>query len=126
MTGGLTLDAGPLILLDRGDRRVIVLLARATQTGATVIIPATALAQALRTPARQARLMRLVRHPRTEVPALDRSDAFGVGRLLAATATRDVVDAHVVVCARRSGTQVATTDPGDLQTLDPDLAIVSI
>ncbi|WP_162802907.1 hypothetical protein [Ornithinimicrobium avium] len=36
---GITLDAGPLIQLDRGDRRVILLLARAESVGARVVIP---------------------------------------------------------------------------------------
>ena len=44
---GVTLDAGGLIALDRDDRRVVVLLARARETGARVTVPATVLAQAL-------------------------------------------------------------------------------
>ena len=38
---GVTLDAGALIGIDRGDRRVLVLLARARETGAAVTVPAT-------------------------------------------------------------------------------------
>ena len=60
---GITLDAGALIALDRNDRRVLVLLARAWETGARVTVPATALAQAIRQPERQARLARLTRQP---------------------------------------------------------------
>jgi len=123
---GVTLDAGPLIGLDRADRRVIVLLARADQTGAPVIVPASALAQAIRDPAQQARLTRLLRQPRTDVAPLDRVDATNVGRLLAASATSDIADAHVVICARRSGTGVVTSDPDDLRRLDPDLALTVI
>ncbi|HEY5880135.1 MAG TPA: PIN domain-containing protein, partial [Nakamurella sp.] len=115
MSPGVTLDAGPLIGLDRADRRVIVLLVRADQTGAPVIVPASALAQAIRDPARQARLARLLRQPRTDVAPLDRVDATNVGRLLAASATSDIADAHVVICARRSGTGVVTSDPDDLR-----------
>ncbi len=36
---GLTLDAGALIALDRQDRRILVLLARARETGAVVTVP---------------------------------------------------------------------------------------
>ena len=43
---GVTLDAGGLIALDRNDRRVMVLLARARETGARATVPATVLAQA--------------------------------------------------------------------------------
>jgi predicted nucleic acid-binding protein len=126
MTRGVTLDAGALIALDRDDRRVVALLARAQETSARVTIPATALAQAVRNPARQARQARLVRQPATDVVALDRVDATGVGRLLAASGTADVVDAHVVLCARRTGQAVATSDPDDLHHLDPSLSLVTV
>jgi predicted nucleic acid-binding protein len=126
MTRGVTLDAGALIALDRDDRRVVALLARAQEISARVTIPATALAQAVRNPARQARLARLVRQPATDVVALDRVDATGVGRLLAASGTADVVDAHVVLCARRTGQAVATSDPDDLHHLDPSLTLVTV
>ena len=123
MSNGVTLDAGPLIQLDRNDRRVAVLLARADQNGDRVIVPGSALAQAIRDPARQARLARLLRQPLTEVVALDRVDATGVGRLLAVSGTSDIADAHVVVCARRSNTGVVTSDPDDLRALDPTLKL---
>lgn len=56
---------------------------------------------------------------------LDRVDASNVGRLLAASGAAEVADAHVVVCARRSGQRVATSDPDDLQRLDPALEVVA-
>jgi predicted nucleic acid-binding protein len=123
---GVTLDAGGLIALDRDDRRVVVLLARARETGAPVTVPATALAQAIRRPDRQARLARLIRQPGTDVIDLDRVDATHVGRLLAASGTSDIADAHVVVCARRSGQPVVTSDPGDLRALDPALRLITL
>jgi predicted nucleic acid-binding protein len=123
---GITLDSGGLIALDRDDRRVLVLLARAKETGARVTVPATALAQAIRQPQRQARLARLVRQPTTDVVALDRVDATNVGRLLSASATADIVDAHVVICARRAGQQVVTSDPDDLRRLDPGVGLVIV
>lgn len=123
---GVTLDAGGLIALDRDDRRVVVLLARAAETRARVTVPATALAQALRQPQRQVRLVRLIRQPTTDVVALDRVDATGIGRLLAATGGADVVDAHVVLCARRAGQRVVTSDPDDLRRLDPTIGIIPV
>ena len=123
---GITFDAGGLIALDRDDRRVVVLLARAAQTNASITVPATALAQAVRRPERQARVARLVRQPGTAVVPLDRVDATNVGRLLAASGTSDIADAHVVVCARRSGQRVVTSDPDDLRRLDPDLELVAL
>jgi len=123
---GIILDVGALIALDRNDRRVLVLLARARETGARVTVPATALAQAIRQPERQARLARLTRQPTTDVVPLDRVDATSVGRLLAASATADIVDAHVVICARRAQQQVATSDPDDLRRLDPGISLVTV
>ena len=126
MTAGITFDAGGLIALDRDHRQVIVLLARAAEAGARVTVPASVLAQAIRRPERQARLARLIRQPKTDVVALDRVDATNIGRLLATSGTADIADAHVVVCARRSGQQVVTTDPDDLRRLDPRLGVVTI
>lgn len=123
---GVTLDAGALIALDRDDRRVVVLLARAAEKGARVTVPASALAQAIRRPERQVRLARLVRQPTTDVVDLDRVDATNVGRLLAASRTADIADAHVVVCARRSGQRVVTSDPDDLRRLDPSIGLVAL
>ncbi len=123
---GVTLDAGGLIALDRDDRRVVVLLARARETGAQVTVPASALAQAIRRPERQARLSRLLRQPTTQVAALDRVAATSVGRLLAASGTSDIADAHVVICARGAGQSVVTSDPGDLTRLDPALAVIVV
>ncbi len=126
MTPGITFDAGGLIALDRNDRRAIVLAARAAEAGAQITVPAAALAQAIRDPGRQVRLARLIRQPTTDVVPLDRVDATNVGRLLATTGTADIADAHVVVCARRSGQQVLTSDPDDLQRLDPGLCLVLV
>ncbi len=58
--------------------------------------------------------------------ALDRVDAVNVGRLLAASGTSDIVDAHVVICARRSAQQVVTSDPIDISLLDPTLKLVIV
>ncbi len=123
---GITMDAGGLIAIDRNERRVVVLLARARETGARITVPASALAQAIRQPERQARLARLLRQPTTDVVPLDRVDATNVGRLLAASGTSDVVDAHVVICARRARQQAITSDPDDLRALDPTLHVVTI
>lgn len=123
---GITLDAGGLIGLDRNERRVIVLLARAVESNSRVTIPSSALAQAIRRPERQARLSRLIRQPTSDVIALDRVDAVHIGRLLAASGTSDVVDAHVVVCARRTAQRVVTSDPDDLALLDPSLELIIV
>lgn len=123
---GVTFDAGALIALDRGDRRILVLLARARETGAAITVPATALAQAIREPRRQARLSRFVRQPFTKIATLDAADATRVGLLLARTNTRDIADAHVVVSAQRAGQAIVTSDPDDLRRLHPGAELIAI
>ncbi|MBA2507680.1 MAG: hypothetical protein H0V32_03005 [Nocardioidaceae bacterium] len=123
---GITFDAGGLIAVDRHERRITVLLARASETRARVTIPASVLAQAIRKPERQVRLARLIRQPTTDVIDLDRVDATHVGRLLAVSGTADIVDAHVVVCARRAHQRVVTSDPDDLLRLDPSLEVLVV
>jgi hypothetical protein len=120
---GITFDAGGLIALDRNDRRVLTLVARATERGMRITIPATALAQAIRNPARQARL---IRQASTDLIPLDGPDATAVGLLLARTATADIVDAHVVICARRAGQAVVTSDASDLRGIAPELQLVVV
>lgn len=123
---GFTFDAGGLIALDRNDRRILALLERARERGMRVTIPATTLAQAMRNPARQARLSRLVRQADTDLVPLDAPDATAVGLLLARTGTSDVVDAHVAICAERAGQAVVTSDPVDLGRIAPKLKMVVV
>jgi len=121
---GITLDAGGLIALDRKDRRIVTLVARAAETDFRVTVPATALAQAMRNPSRQPRISRLIRQPGTDLIALDGPDATKVGLLLAKTGTSDIVDAHVAICATRAGQPVVTSDPEDLHRIAPELRLV--
>ena len=123
---GVTLDAGALIAIDRGERRLFVILARARENGARVTVPATALAQVLRSPARQARVVRLCRQPDTDLVPLDGPDASAVGLLLASSGTADIVDAHVVVCARRAQQTVVTSDAHDIVRLAADLTMFAV
>ena len=123
---GITFDAGGLIALDRNDRRVLTLLARAKERGLRITIPATALAQVMRNPARQARLSRLIRQPGTDLIALDGPDATAVGLTLARAGTADIVDAHVVVCAQRASQAVVTSDADDLRRISPGLRLVVV
>ena len=123
---GITCDAGGLIALDRNDRRVIALLARTIERGMRITIPATALAQAIRNPARQVRLSRLIRQSCTDLIALDGPNATAVGLLLARTATADIVDAHVVVCAQRADQPVLTSDSVDLRRIAPQLPLIVV
>jgi hypothetical protein len=126
LVSGVTLDAGALIAIDRAERRIALLLAYARSQGERVTIPATALAQVLRSPVRQVRLLKLCRQRDTDLIALDGSDATAVGLILANTRTSDIVDAHVVVCARRAQQAVLTSDPDDISRLAPDVITIKV
>ena len=115
---GITLDVGGLIAIDRNDRRILSLLARAKERAMRITIPATALAQAMRNPARQVRLLRLIRQAGTALLTLHRPDATAVALVLARTGTADIVDAHIAVCA--------TSDPADLRRIAPGLTLIIV
>jgi hypothetical protein len=115
----LVLDAGALIAIERADRRIIRLL----ELAGDIHVPAGALAQAWRNPARQVRLVRVVSSTDLRVHALDEATAKAAGQLCAATGTADVVDASVVLLTRAVGGVVVTSDPDDLQRLDPGVEL---
>ncbi|GMU77279.1 MAG: hypothetical protein AMXMBFR46_00800 [Acidimicrobiia bacterium] len=119
-------DTGALIALERNDRAVTVLVAEARRTNGAITVPAGCVAQAWRDPRRQARLAAFLRLPNVDVVALDAGDARRVGLLLASSETRDVVDAHVALCALRGGGAVLTSDPDDLLRITPELAVHAV
>lgn len=102
------------------------MIATAVEQGDNIVVPATALAQVIRNPAKQVRVWRLIQRDRTEVVPLDAGHAQAVGLLLSRTGTADIVDAHVVVCAQDAGHAVITSDPYDLQRLDPKLRVIAV
>lgn len=110
---------------NENNRRVFAILATALEDGDRIIVPATALAQVIRNPAKQV-LWRMVQHDEAVVVPLDGSHAQAVGALLAQTGTSDIADAHVVICAQRSGLAVITSDPLDLRRLDPKLRVIAV
>jgi PIN domain len=124
---GITLDTGALIGLERGNENVRALIDQVlAEPEAAVHIPAGVLAQALRDPSRQVYLRRLMKKPQTKVVALDKQTAYVVGLLLGLRGASDVVDASVVVCARRYGQPVVTGDPEDLRRLDSSVKLHAI
>ncbi|MDQ3715727.1 MAG: hypothetical protein M3381_06840 [Actinomycetota bacterium] len=110
-----------MIAIDRADRRVIRLLELAHE----IHVPAGALAQAWRNPARQVRLVRVVSSHGVVIHPLDAASARAAGQLCAATATSDVVDASVVLIARITEGVTVTSDAGDLRRLDHTIDLVS-
>jgi predicted nucleic acid-binding protein len=123
----LTLDTGALIALERRVGRFYALMLQAHQQGRVIHIPTTALAQAWRGAGpRMAPLSRLLKQPTVVVAPLGQAEAQAVGRLCAARGTTDIVDAHVALVARATGSLLVTSDPDDLQRLDPALPILAL
>jgi hypothetical protein len=120
---GLTLDAGALIAIDRGDRRLIALLQLALSKGIALRVPAGVVGQAWRDGARQVNLARFLRSREVELPVLDVSLARAAGELCGLKGTADVIDASVVLTAKRNRDSILTSDPNDIRKLDATLMI---
>ncbi len=125
-TVGVTLDAGALIALEKGDSTMARIVALAWERDALVAVPATVLAQVWRDGARQARLTRLLESSFCEVVPMTRVLAQKSGALCGHTRTFDIVDASVVVVAKERGHRIVTSDPSDLRRLDPSLELIIV
>lgn len=115
----IILDAGALIGLERGDRRVVALLDRLRSAGSGAVVPAGVVGQVWRGGARQARLARFLRLAEVVIVPLDEDLARAAGELCGRAGTSDVVDASVVLVAHGEGDGVVTSDPDDLRRLSP-------
>lgn len=116
------LDAGPFIALERRNKAMVALAQLLTTTRTPLVTSAAVVAQVWRSGTeRQVPIAFLLR--RTLVVDLTHSVARMLGRMLGATDTRDVVDAHVAFLARERGWPVLTSDASDLRAIDPSLSI---
>jgi hypothetical protein len=125
-SSGLTLDAGALIAIDRGDELIRALIDRVKQRGGSVAIPAGALGQVWRDGAKQARLAQAVKAKNVVIVPLDQHSAKAVGVLCGWTGTSDIVDVSVVLCARLFSHAIVTSDPNDIQQIDPKVTCVVV
>jgi PIN domain len=120
----LVLDTGALIAIERGDRDTAALIEVARQEGRAVIVPAGVVGQAWRGGARQVRLARLLNARDVAVEPLTDALARAAGVLCGAAGTTDVIDASVVLAARRHDGTVISADRSDLEVLDPTIPVV--
>ena len=123
---GITLDAGALIALDRGDKRLIALLDRALAQRLKLRVPSGVVGQAWRDGRTQVTLARFLRTDEVEIIPLDEQLARACGELCGATETADIIDASVVILARQRGDRIVTSDPRDVRRLDPTCPIIRI
>src|SRR3990172_4491621 len=93
----LALDTGALIAIDGGDRGIQVLLKIAREHDSLVFVPAGVLAQ-----------------------------AKAAGELCGKRGVSDIVDATVVLTARRHEAVVVSSDPDDILHLDPKLEVIRV
>lgn len=111
----MTLDAGALIAIDRGNRDLFVLLRAAVRRNGVVTVPAPVLGQVWRDGSRQARMASLLAACQIELTTEEMAKAAGV--LLGRARRSDVIDALVVLGAARRGDDILTSDPDDLSAL---------
>ena len=125
MTHGLCLDAGALIAVERGDRRVLRLLELTQVRGLALDVPVGVVAQVWRGGRGQVLLARFLRLPEIRYVDLDVTGARAVGELCAVTGAADVIDGHIALHALRFGLSVVTSDPGDFEPY-PDLQVIPV
>jgi hypothetical protein len=112
---GIVLDAGPLLGVDRGDRKIVARLATARQHGRHLRTNAMVLAQAWRgRGSRQALLVRLLRS--VDVRTIDEHAGRAAGQLLGRSGTSDPIDASIVLLAAE-GDAIMTSDPDEIRIL---------
>ena len=121
----VVLDAGALIAFEKNDRKVRTLVELALAHGAPLW---TRRAESSRRCGATG-VARLVSHGSSgpdlvRVQPLDREEAQATGAICGETGTRDVVDASVVLLARKHGAAIVTSDPEDLKRVDPSAQLV--
>jgi hypothetical protein len=89
-----------------------------------MIVPAGVVAQIWRDGSRQARVARLLAAREVSVDVLTDAVARAAGELCGVAGTADIVDASVVIAARRYDATVLSSDRADLLLLDAALPLV--
>ncbi|MGH3687943.1 MAG: hypothetical protein ACRDQY_22665 [Pseudonocardiaceae bacterium] len=124
---GLILDAGALIAVERGDRRVRLLLDETERAGWR------AWYQSARWLRCGAMALGRPHSPGSSTPRTGLTSSNGIvataraaGVLCGRVGTSDVVDASVALCARERDHHVVTSDPQDFAILDPQLSVIVI
>ncbi len=120
----LVLDTGALIAVERADRPTLAVMEAARRQGRNLVVPVGVVAQAWRGGPRQARLARFLGARGVDVEVLSEAGARAAGVVCGLAGTTDVVDASVVVDARRHRASVLSSDRADLEVLDPDIAVL--
>ena len=109
------LDAGALLAVERGDRRLLALIRGEFKDGRTTLTHGGVIGQVWRGGGgRQANLARALQG--VDVRSIDDELGKRAGILLGRTGRSDVIDAAVVLIAE-DGDEIFTGDPADLRDL---------
>lgn len=111
-------DAGVLVAADGNDRLVWAEHRARLEVGMAPVTTSPVVAQVSRS-GRQAQLRRFLRG--CEIDPFGPDEGHAVGALLGAAGTSDVVDAHLVLVAARTGALVLTSDLDDVSHLSAQL-----
>jgi rRNA-processing protein FCF1 len=122
----VVLDAGALIAFEKANPKMRALCREALKSGSRLVIPAGVVGQVFRNRARQVALRALLNGRTSIVAALDQILAEGAGVLCGRAGTSDVIDASVVLVAKRENATVITSDVNDLRRLDPTMRLEKI
>ncbi len=123
--GGVVLDAGAFIALERRNRTMTALARLFVESDTPLVTSAGVVAQVWRGGAdRQVPIAFLLR--RCAVIALDHAVARTLGRILGQSRSFDPIDAHVVLLARVRSWPVLSSDADDLLRIDPGLSVERI
>lgn len=122
----LVLDAGALIAIERGDRRVLALCKVTNDDGDALVIPTGVVAQVWRDGARQAAVARFIVARETTIEPLDLDVAKLAGAYCGFAGTSDVIDATVVIAAHQYQAKILSSDESDLKRLDPNVEVNSL
>lgn len=120
----VVLDAGALIAVERGDRDTAAVIEVARREHRAVVVPAGVVGRAWRGGGPQVRLARLLNARDVLVESLTDAGARAAGVLCGTAGMTDVIDASVVLTARRCGATVISSDRSDLEVLDPAIRVV--
>jgi len=116
----IVLDSGAIIGVERGNSRMIKLLARAAENDWALIVPSAVIAETWRGAKTDASIARFLKTINAFTP-LDREAGMRIGSLLASADLRSgahVVDASVVDAAVQSAPcLIATSDATDIRRL---------
>jgi len=111
----IVLDAGALIAIERGDRKVTAVIKAELEDGRAPVTHGGIIGQVWRGGGgRQANLARVL--PGVDVRAIDDDLGRRAGVLLGSAGRSDVIDAALVLIAD-DGDEIFTADPADLRDL---------